>query len=223
LARGRSSNRRVTLVTRRVLWLLRVVFLCSLKAAPHCTPTYHILLTPFLTPAHTTAAYPHSSSRRTAWHSRPDDAVLAAPQWCVSRRLDSSRQQMNSYDEGFGTRARRFLSEMFGVRGSKNMVSWLLAGGAAYYLFYLPEKQRVLEIQVGCGGLLAASWTAETSVSAPSPESVSMSDASSDSSSDGSIAPQAVVHHLCVSGVRPRAGRAGAGKAASSRVGPGGG
>lgn len=57
---------------------------------------------------------------------------------------------MNSYDESLGTRARRFLSEMFGVRGSKNLVSWVLAGGAAYYLFYLPEKQRLQEIQVGC-------------------------------------------------------------------------
>lgn len=60
---------------------------------------------------------------------------------------------MNSYDESLGTRARRFLSETFGVRGSRNLVSWLLAGGAAYYLFYLPEKQRVLEIQVRCGGM----------------------------------------------------------------------
>jgi hypothetical protein len=55
-----------------------------------------------------------------------------------------------SYDDGFGRRARRFLSETFGFRGSKNVTAWLLAGAAAYYLFYLPEKQRVLEIQVGC-------------------------------------------------------------------------
>jgi hypothetical protein len=40
------------------------------------------------------------------------------------------------------------VSETFGLRGSKNITSWVLAGAAAYYLFYLPEKQRVLEIQV---------------------------------------------------------------------------
>jgi hypothetical protein len=53
-----------------------------------------------------------------------------------------------SYDEGFATRARRFVSETFGLCGSKNITSWVLAGAAAYYLFYLPEKQRALEIQV---------------------------------------------------------------------------
>lgn len=53
-----------------------------------------------------------------------------------------------SYDEGIGTRARRFLTETFGFRGSKNVTAWLLAGVAAYYLFYLPEQQRVVEIQV---------------------------------------------------------------------------
>jgi len=56
-----------------------------------------------------------------------------------------------SYDDGIGTRARRFLSETFGIRGSKNVTAWLLAGAAAYYLFYLPERQRVLEIQVSIG------------------------------------------------------------------------
>jgi hypothetical protein len=53
-----------------------------------------------------------------------------------------------SYDEGWVRRSRRFLSETFGVRGSKNITAWVLAGVAAYYLFYLPEQQRVLEIQV---------------------------------------------------------------------------
>lgn len=53
-----------------------------------------------------------------------------------------------SYDEGWGTKARRFLSDTFGFRGSRNITSWLLAGAAAYYLFYLPEQQRVIEIQV---------------------------------------------------------------------------
>lgn len=53
------------------------------------------------------------------------------------------------YGEGVATRARRFLSETFGVRGSKNLTSWLLAGAAAYYLFYLPERQRAQELLVG--------------------------------------------------------------------------
>jgi hypothetical protein len=57
-----------------------------------------------------------------------------------------------SYDEGWVRRGRRFISETFGVRGSKNITAWVLAGVAAYYLFYLPEQQRVLEIQVGLMG-----------------------------------------------------------------------
>lgn len=114
-----------------------------------------------------------------------------------------------SYEgEGMGTRARRFLLDTFGFRGSRNVTAWLVragaccwwcrvcvpyaagrvrmwglhtscfsrgpvdtqparhtrsllldslpacacllqvAGVAAYYLFYLPEQQRVVEIQV---------------------------------------------------------------------------
>jgi hypothetical protein len=47
-----------------------------------------------------------------------------------------------------GTRIRRFVSESFGVRGSKNLTSWMLAGGLAYYFIYLPEQRRAQEIQV---------------------------------------------------------------------------
>lgn len=74
------------------------------------------------------------------------------------------------------------------MRGSRNLVSWLLAGGAAYYLFYLPEKQRMLEIQVRVWGMAAAPW------GAPSPAApmyvyvpaMSLSACLLEASSDGS-------------------------------------
>ncbi|KAF8069487.1 COL14A1 [Scenedesmus sp. PABB004] len=45
-----------------------------------------------------------------------------------------------------GTRVQRFLGDTFGVRGSRNVTSWLVAGAAAYYLIYLPEQQKAQEI-----------------------------------------------------------------------------
>lgn len=54
-----------------------------------------------------------------------------------------------SHTESVSTRIRRFFAESFGVRGSKNLTSWMLAGGLAYFLIYLPEQKRQQEIQVG--------------------------------------------------------------------------
>ncbi|KAF6265304.1 hypothetical protein COO60DRAFT_1479802 [Scenedesmus sp. NREL 46B-D3] len=52
-----------------------------------------------------------------------------------------------SYADSVGTRIRRFVADSFGVRGSKNLTSWMLAGGLAYYFIYLPEQRRAQEIQ----------------------------------------------------------------------------
>lgn len=56
---------------------------------------------------------------------------------------------MSYYEDSVGTRVRRFFRETFGFRGSKNLVSWAVAGGVAYYYIYLPEQKRRQEIQVG--------------------------------------------------------------------------
>lgn len=34
---------------------------------------------------------------------------------------------------------KHWLSESFGVRGSRQLASWAIAGGLAYYLWYLPQ------------------------------------------------------------------------------------
>lgn len=61
---------------------------------------------------------------------------------------------MSYYEDSVGTKVRRFVRETFGFRGSKNLVSWVVAGGVAYYYFYLPEQKRRQEIQVRILALL---------------------------------------------------------------------
>jgi hypothetical protein len=57
---------------------------------------------------------------------------------------------MSYSGEGVVARARRFATEAFGFRGSRNLTAWAVAGVAAYFMFYLPERQRAIEIQVCC-------------------------------------------------------------------------
>jgi hypothetical protein len=42
----------------------------------------------------------------------------------------------------FADHARRVAGEALGMRGSRNLLSWAVAGGAAYFLFWLPEQAR---------------------------------------------------------------------------------
>lgn len=42
----------------------------------------------------------------------------------------------------------RLLHTTFGVRGTQNLLSWAVAGGLAYYFFYLPEQRKKEERQV---------------------------------------------------------------------------
>jgi hypothetical protein len=53
-----------------------------------------------------------------------------------------------SYTESAGTRIRRWVADMFGFKGSRNITSWAVAGGVAYYFIYLPEQRRAQEILV---------------------------------------------------------------------------
>ncbi|KXZ52906.1 hypothetical protein GPECTOR_8g285 [Gonium pectorale] len=36
----------------------------------------------------------------------------------------------------------RWFNTTFGFRGRQNLLSWTIAGGLAYYLFYLPEQRK---------------------------------------------------------------------------------
>lgn len=54
-----------------------------------------------------------------------------------------------SGQETLGGHARVWLGRTFGVRGRANLAAWAVAGVAAYALFYVPEKQRRDDIQVG--------------------------------------------------------------------------
>jgi hypothetical protein len=58
-----------------------------------------------------------------------------------------------AYQETLGGNIRRFVGDTFGFRGSKNLTSWLVAGGLAYYFIYLPEYRRSREAQVSGEGL----------------------------------------------------------------------
>jgi hypothetical protein len=42
----------------------------------------------------------------------------------------------------FAEHARRLAGDALGVRGSRNLMSWLVAGSAAYVLFWIPEQRR---------------------------------------------------------------------------------
>lgn len=42
----------------------------------------------------------------------------------------------------FADHARRIAGDALGMRGSRNLLSWAVAGGAAYFLFWLPEQAR---------------------------------------------------------------------------------
>lgn len=50
--------------------------------------------------------------------------------------------------EPLGGRLRRLLGDTFGFRGRGNAVSWLVAGGLAYYYIYLPEQRKAEQIRV---------------------------------------------------------------------------
>jgi hypothetical protein len=43
---------------------------------------------------------------------------------------------------------RQLFNVSFGVRGTRNAASWIVAGGLAYYLMWVPERQRREEIEV---------------------------------------------------------------------------
>jgi len=51
----------------------------------------------------------------------------------------------------------QLLNVSFGVRGTRNAASWIVAGGLAYYLIWVPESKRRQEIEVrdhdSAGGL----------------------------------------------------------------------
>ncbi|PNH06624.1 hypothetical protein TSOC_007001 [Tetrabaena socialis] len=42
----------------------------------------------------------------------------------------------------------RLLDTTFGVRGRFNLISWALAGGAAYFFIYAPEQRKAAERKV---------------------------------------------------------------------------
>ncbi|KAI8476947.1 MAG: hypothetical protein J3K34DRAFT_516204 [Monoraphidium minutum] len=42
---------------------------------------------------------------------------------------------------------KQLLTTSFGVRGSRNAASWLVAGGIAYYFIYRPEQRRREQIE----------------------------------------------------------------------------
>lgn len=48
----------------------------------------------------------------------------------------------------FAEHARRIAGDALGVRGTRNLLSWAVAGSAAYVLFWLPEQKRREERRV---------------------------------------------------------------------------
>lgn len=42
----------------------------------------------------------------------------------------------------------QLLHVTFGVRGTRNAASWIVAGGLAYYMIWQPEQRRRAEIEV---------------------------------------------------------------------------
>jgi hypothetical protein len=54
------------------------------------------------------------------------------------------------YQETTWGNVRRWLGVTFGVRSREKLASWALAGGLAYYLFYLPEVRKAEQIKVRC-------------------------------------------------------------------------
>jgi len=42
----------------------------------------------------------------------------------------------------FAENARRIAREYLGLRGTRNLLSWAVAGTAAYALFWIPEQKR---------------------------------------------------------------------------------
>jgi hypothetical protein len=52
------------------------------------------------------------------------------------------------HGETVGGNFKRWVSDSLGFRGSKNAMSWILAGGLSYYFIYLPEQRKVEERRV---------------------------------------------------------------------------
>lgn len=57
------------------------------------------------------------------------------PSDCCSRRVQSKSERWKEMS------AQRFLNTAFGVSNG-GLAAWGVAGGAAYYFFYLPEKEK---------------------------------------------------------------------------------
>ena len=71
-----------------------------------------------------------------------------------------------------------WLNTTFGFRGRQNILSWAVAGGLAYYFFYLPEQRKAAEVKVRATGgrkrkavTDARAGTACTPALAPAPPS----------------------------------------------------